>query len=88
MRIGLALLLFLVVPVVHAAEAVWEDRPEWAEQFRERGVAGTALIYDEAANRYLVFDRKRDTRGHVIAREAPAIMRDGVGIVVVGGCHH
>ena len=59
MRIGFALLLFLVVPVVHAAEAVWEDRPEWAEQFRERGVSGTALIYDEAANRYFVFDRKR-----------------------------
>jgi beta-lactamase class D len=59
MRIGLALLLCLVVPTVHAAGAVWEDHPEWAAQFSERGVSGTALIYDESGDRMLVFDRKR-----------------------------
>jgi len=59
MRIGFALLLCLIVPVVHAAETAWEDHPEWATEFSQRGVAGTALIYDEASNRTLVFDRKR-----------------------------
>ena len=59
MRIGFALLLCLISPVVHAAETVWEEHPEWATEFSERGVAGTALIYDEASNRTLVFDRKR-----------------------------
>ena len=29
------------------------------DRVHQRGVAGTALIFDEASNRYLVFDRKR-----------------------------
>ena len=33
MRIGFALLLCLIVPVVHAADAVWEEHPEWATEF-------------------------------------------------------
>jgi beta-lactamase class D len=59
MRIGFALLLCWIVPVAHAADALWEEHPEWATQFSQRGVAGTAVIYEEASNRTLVFDRKR-----------------------------
>ena len=59
MRIGFALLLCLIVPVAQAADAAWEEHPEWATEFTKRGVAGTAVIYEEASNRTLVFDRKR-----------------------------
>ena len=60
MRSCFAWLLCLALPLAAlAAEPVWEDHPEWSKDFAERGVAGTALIFDESANRYLVFDRKR-----------------------------
>lgn len=42
-----------------AAEPDWQDHPEWKSEFAERGVSGTALILDEQANHYLVFDRTR-----------------------------
>jgi beta-lactamase class D len=60
MRAWIAWLLCLVVPLTAlAAEPVWEDHSEWSEEFTERGIVGTALVFDESADRYHVFDRKR-----------------------------
>ena len=60
MRLRLMLLLMLALPMWAAASNVrWEEHPEWAPEFSGRGVVGTALVYDEQADRYLVFDRKR-----------------------------
>jgi len=60
MRSRFALILSLLVPVAaHATAASWQEHPEWAKEFAGRGVNGTALIYDELADRYLVLDRER-----------------------------
>ena len=60
MRNLLSFLLCLMLPAAaFAAEPVWEEHPEWSKEFADRGVTGTAIVFDEAANRYLVFDRKR-----------------------------
>jgi len=60
MRSWFTLLLCLLLPAAaHAADATWEDHPEWSKEFGDRGVAGTALVFDESASRYLVFDRER-----------------------------
>lgn len=42
-----------------AAAPSWNEHPEWSTEFSDRAVSGAALIYDEQANRYDVFDRKR-----------------------------
>jgi len=42
-----------------AAEPAWQDHAEWQSEFSQRQVTGTALIFDEQANRYEVFDRAR-----------------------------
>jgi beta-lactamase class D len=42
-----------------AAEPQWREHPEWKNEFTSRGVAGTALIFDEKENRFDVFDRAR-----------------------------
>ena len=60
MRSFVAWLLCLVLPFAAlAAEPVFEDHPEWSKEFADRDVAGTAILFDESANRYLVFDRRR-----------------------------
>jgi beta-lactamase class D len=60
MRLSIGLLLFSLLPLrALAAEPAWQDHPEWKSEFSERAVIGTALIYDEQANRYHVFDRGR-----------------------------
>jgi beta-lactamase class D len=48
-------------------EPAWQDHPEWQAEFGKRGVAGTMLVFDEAANRYHVFDRKRAQTGYLPA---------------------
>ena len=56
---ALIALLMLLPFAAHAAEPVWEERADWAAEFSARESTGTLLIFDEAANRYLVHDRKR-----------------------------
>jgi beta-lactamase class D len=59
-RLAFLLLLCLFHFVsASAAEPRWEDHPEWSKEFTDRSVVGTSLIYDEQADRYLVFDRYR-----------------------------
>jgi beta-lactamase class D len=56
------LLLSLFFPLLAAAGPAvptWQEQPKWASEFARRGVAGTALIFDERAGRWLVFDRNR-----------------------------
>lgn len=56
----LCCLLMLLCPLhTFATDAQWREHPEWGREFADRGVRGTAAIFDEQANRYLVFDRKR-----------------------------
>jgi beta-lactamase class D len=60
MRAVLALVCLLMLPsLVLCAEPGWQEHPEWAKEFSERGVPGTALVYDERANTFHVFDRAR-----------------------------
>jgi beta-lactamase class D len=60
MRSCLAWFLCLALPFAAlAAEPTFEDHPEWSKEFADRDVAGTAVLFDESANCYLVFDRKR-----------------------------
>ena len=42
---------------VQAAE--WTARPEWQRHFDAKGVRGTFVLYEPAANRYCVFDEAR-----------------------------
>lgn len=58
MRILFTLLL-LTACLASRAETRWQDHPEWAKAFADRGVAGTALVYDERGDRFHVFDRTR-----------------------------
>jgi beta-lactamase class D len=51
----LSLLSFSAV----AGEPQWREHPEWKTEFADRGIAGTALIFDEKENRFDVFDRAR-----------------------------
>ncbi len=50
-------LLCLLVAPVHAA--TWQTPPSWPKLFADAGVQGTMLVYDEAADRWSVFDEKR-----------------------------
>ncbi len=59
MRLLFAMLSLLFPLLTVAAEPTWTERPGWARMFAERGLVGTALIYDEQAGRGLVFDRRR-----------------------------
>ena len=57
-------LLWLLLLCLHAGLASaaprWVDHPEWAEEFRQRGLAvGTAVVYDEAVDTWHVYDRAR-----------------------------
>jgi beta-lactamase class D len=54
-----ALSLLLLSLNAWAAEPVWQEHPDWKPEFTDRNVTGTALIYDEQADRYDVFDRAR-----------------------------
>jgi beta-lactamase class D len=68
MTLRLLLLFGLILPVyAFATEPVWQSQPEWAGEFSARGFTGTALIYDESANRYLVLDRQRAQTGFIPA---------------------
>lgn len=58
MRI-LLMLLLLAACLPSRAQTRWEEHREWAKEFAGRGVAGTALVYDERGDRFLVFDRAR-----------------------------
>ncbi|UXI67841.1 penicillin-binding transpeptidase domain-containing protein [Tahibacter amnicola] len=51
------LLALLAAPAAHATD--WEVHPEWEKAFSSRGLTGTLLLYDAAADRYRVFDRQR-----------------------------
>ena len=42
---------------VQAAE--WVARPEWQRHFDAKGIRGTFVLYEPAANRYSVFDERR-----------------------------
>lgn len=54
------LFLVLLLPLsAFAAAPTWQEHLEWKSEFTDRSVAGTALVFDEQANRYLVFDRNR-----------------------------
>lgn len=53
------LLAVLVLPAMSAAATTWNDHPDWKSEFTERGVSGTALIYDERADAFDAFDRAR-----------------------------
>jgi beta-lactamase class D len=44
---------------VAAGRPDWQDRGGWSRVFAEAGVNGTALIYDEGGQRWLVHDRER-----------------------------
>ena len=57
--IHVLLLFALPMSVCVAAEPAWHDHPEWKGEFADRGVTGTALIYDERADAFEVFDRAR-----------------------------
>jgi len=52
---------FLILLSLRAfgAEPSWQLHPEFKTEFEQRGVSGTALIYDEQAGTYHVFDRQR-----------------------------
>ena len=60
-------LLLTVSSRICAAEPAWQEHPEWRSEFSERGVVGTALVFDEGANRYDVFDRGRAQAGFLPA---------------------
>lgn len=50
----------LLLPLGAAgAEPSWQLHPEWKAELDTRGVTGTALVFDEQANRFHVFDRVR-----------------------------
>jgi beta-lactamase class D len=55
----ICLLLAVLLPVTSGAAAAWRDHPEWKSEFTDRSVSGTALIYDERAGSFEVFDRPR-----------------------------
>ncbi len=59
MRAWISMLLLFLFPAFAAAAPHWQEQPEWAREFSDHGVVGTALIYDEQADRHLVLDRKR-----------------------------
>ncbi|HEY6941654.1 class D beta-lactamase [Dokdonella sp.] len=54
-----AWLLLVPFACVRADDARWHVHPEWAREFAARGLEGTALVYDEASDRYHVYDRAR-----------------------------
>lgn len=58
-RFAMPLQFVLLPSITSATASSWNNHPEWAKAFSNRGVVGTALIYDEQADRYRVFDRKR-----------------------------
>jgi beta-lactamase class D len=53
------LLAALISPVTSGAAASWHEHPEWQSEFTDRGVSGTALIWDERADAFDVYDRAR-----------------------------
>jgi beta-lactamase class D len=59
LRTILLALLCTFAQAIPAAEATWQEQPDWQAEFSERQVTGTALIYDEQAGRYHVLDRAR-----------------------------
>lgn len=63
------LLLLILIPSMCASAVTtqWLAHPEWAAEFASRGIAGTALVYDESANQYLVFDADRARRSYLPA---------------------
>src|SRR4029079_14526818 len=54
-------LLLCLLPLANsvAGDAAWRDHPDWKAEFADRGVTGTALIYDERDDAYFVYDRAR-----------------------------
>jgi len=64
----LAFVLLLTMSLrLLAAEPIWQEHPEWRSEFGERSVVGTALVFDETANRFHVFDRGRAEMGFLPA---------------------
>ncbi len=45
--------------MVRGAAPDWQERADWSRVFSEAGVSGTAVIYDESGQRWLVHDRAR-----------------------------
>lgn len=56
----LLLAFVLCCGVAMAAPARWIEHPEWRDEFTSRGLdTGTAVVYDEAADTWHVYDRQR-----------------------------
>ena len=58
-RICALLLCLLPLANSFAADPTWREHPDWKGEFADRGVTGTALIYDERDDAFLVYDRAR-----------------------------
>jgi beta-lactamase class D len=65
-RAVIALMLLLPTAAL-AADPTWEERPDWGVEFTQREAPGTIVVFDESANRYLVFDRKRAETAYIPA---------------------
>jgi beta-lactamase class D len=51
--------LFLLSTLACAEGREWKEHPEWAREFADRGVHGSIAVFDERAQAWHVFDRKR-----------------------------
>lgn len=54
--------LLLMAPLAQAADP-WHEPAEWPGIFKDMGVTGTMLVYDEQADRYSVLDAERARKG-------------------------
>jgi beta-lactamase class D len=70
-RIGVGLVALCLVMTgargVAARSSRWQERTAWAAEFERLGVTGTALVFDEAEDRFLFHDRQRVKTGFIPA---------------------
>ena len=59
MRLVFVMLSMLTPLMAAAAGPTWSEQPGWSKVFAERGLVGSAAIYDEQSGRGLVFDHAR-----------------------------
>lgn len=58
------LVVSMASAMVRADTAQWQERPDWNRVFSEAGVIGTALVFDEDRQAWLVHDRIRAERAY------------------------